>query len=546
MAKNEKATYEIDLEDRLSGKLGKATNNARKLDNAMGKVSQGAQKSESVFAGMLKFNAFSILAEGALSLGKAIVSSGAAMEQTRVSFKVLLKDAEKANEVIGQLQEFSNVTPFDQNSVLQAGKSLTAFGVQTEALLPSLQAIGDIAAGTGKDFNELVTIYGKAKVAGTLYAEDINQLVEAGIPVMGEFAKALGTTEANVKKMASEGKLKFKDLQTAFANLTEGSGMYAGLMEEQSKTVAGKWSTLVGKVQGALSKLGESGNGVLGKLLDGALEVFNFFTTQWAGIAAAFEPLTSAISEVWQEFSGLFSTMGEGLTITDVLKKTFNAIGYAMRFLSPLFKAFARGFIVTLDVIKKVGKALWGLVQRVFGTGDTFKKLASGVVAEFVFIKEAATNILSGVGDLLAGIFSGDLDQINKGLDGLKTSFSKAGSSAAEAFDESFRTEQKDLFEGKKDKLPAAVEQQKKLSDFIGSGNASPGGSGSGAGSKQASSSVGGVSSGRPTTVNVDIGKLIETFIVNTSDLSDLEDQVRALVSKTLVTAVNDVNLIAK
>ena len=64
-----------------------------------------------------------------------------------------------------------------------------------------------------------------------LYAEDINQLVDAGIPIIGQFAKQLGVGTDQVKKLASEGKISFEELQLAFFELTAEGGKFAGQAE---------------------------------------------------------------------------------------------------------------------------------------------------------------------------------------------------------------------------------------------------------------------------------------------------------------------------
>lgn len=186
-------------------------------------------------------------AAAAFSFGDAIVSGvqlNAEYERIKTSLTVLLKDATKADALLGKLNQFAAETPFQTDEINRAATSLLAFGESEQTVIDRLREIGTLSAGTGKDFNELTSIYGKARVAGVLYAEDINQLVEAGIPIIQEFAKQMGVSEAQVKKLASEGKVGFAQLQTAFTNLTTGSGQFAGLLEAQSKTLAGTISTL--------------------------------------------------------------------------------------------------------------------------------------------------------------------------------------------------------------------------------------------------------------------------------------------------------------
>ncbi len=274
--------YLVKLKDQTSSKLDR-------ISRAAGNTESKVERVTSAFGGLKRMVAG--LAIGAtLFIGaRAAGQLGINMEQTRVSFATFLKDADKANQVIADLNEFSNVTPFDNDSVLRAGKSLLAFGTQADQLPDTLRKIGDISAGTGKNFNELATIYGKAKIAGTLYAEDINQLVEAGIPIMGEFAKALGTTEDQVKKMASEGRLKFKDLETAFTNLTSEGGLFFDLMSKQSETAGGIISTFQGKMQLLGAGIGEAFNPVIKEVFGRLIVLVDQNKDQiiaWARVAA--------------------------------------------------------------------------------------------------------------------------------------------------------------------------------------------------------------------------------------------------------------------
>jgi phage tail tape-measure protein len=114
-----------------------------------------------------------------VNFGKGSIQAAADFEQLNISFETFLGSAEQGKKVLGDLQNFSGATPFTGKEVQSAGKALLAFGIDAENLIPTLTRIGDISAGTGKNFNELAIIYGKARVAGTLYAEDINQLTEA-------------------------------------------------------------------------------------------------------------------------------------------------------------------------------------------------------------------------------------------------------------------------------------------------------------------------------------------------------------------------------
>lgn len=189
-------------------------------------------------------------------LAKGILESTNELEQNTVAFTTMLGSAEKATKLLGELKTFADVTPFETTQVNKSAKSLLAFGVAAEDIIATQTKIGDIASGTGKDFNELTLIYGKAKTAGVLMGEDINQLTEAGIPIIAEFANQLGVDESAIKKLASSGQITFDMLETGFTNMTAAGSKFGGLMAAQSQTLGGLFSTLKSQVNSFGTEIG--------------------------------------------------------------------------------------------------------------------------------------------------------------------------------------------------------------------------------------------------------------------------------------------------
>jgi tape measure domain-containing protein len=229
--------------------FNKSLNQSVKEIDEIGKEQKEAAKQTDNLSSSFK-NLTKILSVGAIGLAvKSLFDMGAAMEQTAVSFEVLTGSKEAGDALIQTLNDFANVTPFVNDQVLKAGKSLVAFGFSADSVQKTLTMVGDVAAATGKDFNELTLIYGKARTAGKLYAEDLNQLTEAGIPILDELGKVLGVNAGQIKKLASEGKIGFKSLEKAFENMTGEGGRFEDMMKRQSKTAAGMLSTIEGKLQ---------------------------------------------------------------------------------------------------------------------------------------------------------------------------------------------------------------------------------------------------------------------------------------------------------
>ena len=200
-----------------------------------------------------------------LSLPSKLAGS---METTKVAFSVLVGSADKAEQVLGRIQALAASTPFEFAELADGARMLAAFNEEADSIPETLRRIGDIASVTGVRVSELAEIYGKARVAGRLYAEDINQLMGRGIPVMEEFAKILGVSEDKMKDLVSEGKVTFGTLEQAFKNLTDDGGKFGGMMAAISETFEGKLSTLGDSFKTLLGKLGEGVNEGLKPIFD--------------------------------------------------------------------------------------------------------------------------------------------------------------------------------------------------------------------------------------------------------------------------------------
>lgn len=229
----------------------------------------GKQVFEGLFGALTKATIILAVIESVIRFTKYAVGMAESTKLAAKQFEAFTGSAEKANEIVGTLTSVANKNFLPVEDVLQAGKALIAFGETADNLPAVLGRIADVSAATGKNFNELATIYGKARTSGVLYAEDINQLVDAGIPIIQEFAKQMGVSADQVKKLASEGKISFEELQLAMFNLTEEGGKFADVAQAQSETLSEAWTRAVAVVQPAIQAIGGFVSSFLRDALDG-------------------------------------------------------------------------------------------------------------------------------------------------------------------------------------------------------------------------------------------------------------------------------------
>ena len=231
------------------------------------------QKGFSVAGAAFKASIGAAMAGGAAAVGVGMkaVTAAADFEQTKVAFTTLIGDAAKAEETLGKLRELGAKTPFEFPELADAGRKLIAFGESADSVPETLRRIGDVSAGVQAPVNEIAELYGKARVQGRLFAEDINQLTGRGIPIIQELAKQFGVSDSEVKKLVESGQVGFPAIEQAFASMTSEGGRFSGMMDAQSKTTAGLFSTLKDTINEVFLTLGQPINDSIRVLAEQAI-----------------------------------------------------------------------------------------------------------------------------------------------------------------------------------------------------------------------------------------------------------------------------------
>lgn len=260
----------------LAGANKKITNTSNKLVN-LGKKAKAVGGSISDFGSTLFRRA--TLPLGVFSTLSLVMS--ARLESMAISFETMTGSAETGQKVLKDLIQFAATTPFQLPGIAKAAKTLLAFRLPIEKLLPTLRQLGDIAAGTDTPIQGIAKIFGKAREKTKLMTEELLQLSERGIPIIGllsEKLEALGVPAAiaskQVFKLASESKISFLVMEAALRRTTEKGGIFFEQTIRQAKTLGGLFSTLKDNLSFTLGAFGDVIVSVFG-LKDGMAELNN-------------------------------------------------------------------------------------------------------------------------------------------------------------------------------------------------------------------------------------------------------------------------------
>ena len=281
-------------------------------------------------------------------------------QKLEISFKTMLGSEEKAARLMDQLVKTAATTPFSMGDVAKSAKQLLAYGLEAEKVNDTLIRLGDIAAGLSIPINDLAYLYGTTMVQGRLYTQDLNQFLGRGIPLMAELAKQFGVAESEVKKLVEEGKVGFPQVQQAIVSLTSEGSKFGGLMEAQSKTIAGQISNIEDQIEQMFNEIGKSSEGAI----SGALSV------------------TSEIIEHWEEIGKVLLTV---IATYGAYKAAVIAVAAAHKLMALWQTAQAFLSLVPAITSAKDAMILFNMVCRANPLGLVLSVLAAAVTAFALF-----------------------------------------------------------------------------------------------------------------------------------------------------------------
>ena len=394
-------SYIYAIKDRFSrqaAKIKAQTNKvAASFDKLKGKVESASKKMGSMGKNMALKVSAPLVGVAALAL-----KSTANMEKLEVQLKSMTGSAAVGAELLNDLKVFSASTPFQIEGLGQSAKQLLASGVAVDEIKDKLKFLGDIAAGTGKPISNITAIFAKLKNRGKASLEELNQLSEAGVPILDILAKGYRVSKEEVMEMSSKGKISFAVMQAAMQSVTEKGGIFNDMMSKQSETLSGLWSTLTDNIGLFLAELGV----VLVDTLDlrnVMVKVIDTIKSMTVGIAK-FAKEHPTLTKIALVFAGIAAVIGPVLialaAIAPLIMGAVPAVIALSGFLLPIIGitgAIAAAFI-------GVGVAVYQLKKHwdtIFGGGaiETLKAFGG-------YIKEVFSKAFGFIGEKISKITS--------------------------------------------------------------------------------------------------------------------------------------------
>lgn len=399
-----KSLAQLDQALRMEG-AGKGLEDIAKAADSsgghLGKIAEGVDHIASRFSalGAVAFSAIQTITQGAIGMAKKlggdilepIITGGKRralnIEQAKFMFQGLGIDAEKAmnsarNAVLG--------TAYGLDEAAKAAAQLSASGIDAGAEMEgTLKGIAGIAAMTNSSFSEMADVFTSAAGQGKISGYTLERISYRGLNAAAAFAKQTGKTEAEVRKMASEGKISFKEFATAM------DAAFGSHAQEANKTYTGSLANL----RAAMSRLGAA---FIGPQLEQQRDLYNAITPQ-------IDKFKEALTPVIDMFTFLTR-----LSMNNLIKG-INALNFdAMKLAMPGIARGMANIFILLDKIKKIARTAFR---------DVFPPQTVSILLKIAAAFEAFTKKLT-IGSTLAGqlrsIFRGFFSVLSIGWEVIK------------------------------------------------------------------------------------------------------------------------------
>lgn len=367
------------------------------------------------------------LAGVGLGIGEVLheaVNTAAQFEQTQTSFGTLLGSEQKAADLMKQIMQFEQNTPFDIGTLTDATKALLSYGVTQKEIIPHLKEFTDMSQGQVFKLNELVSIYGQVNSIQSLNGREVLRLSSIGIPVyqaiadhfnnMGNKAtEAGGKISVMTNETVNNAKMSASARQAASDRLAEETTRLGILEQQHGKTQLATEkhdlavTTLKDHIAEATAKLGThtvavGGLGAAAKVTAADVrdmisqhkitsEVFDQVLTEMTSKGGLFfnenirqmSTFSGIITSVHSQFQYLMlDIMGIDIGAANEVKK--GGLFYQMRegaaalldFLKTNRDSIAQGFAMVINTIMTVFKVMGQFLQPLIEFMATHKQIA--------------------------------------------------------------------------------------------------------------------------------------------------------------------------
>jgi tape measure domain-containing protein len=297
------------------------------------------------------------------------------IEQAQFKLKGLGHDTESVDAIMKNALASVKGTAFGLGDAATVAASAVAAGVKPgQELERTLKLVADASAISGRSMTDMGAIFNKVAAAGKLTGQELNQLTDAGIPVLQLLGDQMGKSAEEVRELVSAGKVGFPEFQAAIE-----AGMGGAAL-----TMGQTFSGAVANVKAAMGRLGE-----------GLITPFTQALTPALGIAISL--IDDIAAGTTDEIDSKTEQIGQ--ILQSAIENLIVGIGPILQNMIPVVVSLINQIAAMLPqlVITLLPTILDAAIQLILGLVEALPSILEALIAAVPIIVDAAIQLLQGL-----------------------------------------------------------------------------------------------------------------------------------------------------
>jgi tape measure domain-containing protein len=204
------------------------------------------------------YKAVNMLTSSLSNLATRGVEANRVMERAETTFLHFGGSAEVSARMVARLKEMSSSLGVSFKSLSGGASQLMMKGFTSDETLKRMAQLAQVAGGDTEKMNRLATAMAQVKDKGRFYAEEMQQLQEAGFSPIIELAQVLGVAVTDVRKEMEAGNVTWVELGKAMDLATGAGGRYNGFLEKFKGTSTGAANEAAAAWESAYAAVGKA------------------------------------------------------------------------------------------------------------------------------------------------------------------------------------------------------------------------------------------------------------------------------------------------
>lgn len=308
-----------------------------------------------------------------VDFGKNVLGAAANMEVFKKGLSFTLGSEGEADHLIASMQQIGEESAYDTTQLLPLARQWVNIGNTSDEAISKMKKIVNLGSAYGMQTEQIQAAnlaLTQMSMAGKIGAQDMMQLINAGVPAWQLLADKMGLSVAEVRELSQEGALGEEAIGTLWDAITEKT---QGAADTMGNTLMAKFSNMQESVTNSMAGIGD----IIAQGFD-LKEVLTDMGTQ----TEAFKQHINNIKEAAKQ-------VGVQQAIVDELNK-----------ISPAAATAAGGVMSAFSTVKKIVTENQGAIklvtEAVIVFGGTIA-LINGIQSGFAALKGAVLAVNAAI-----------------------------------------------------------------------------------------------------------------------------------------------------